>query len=146
MENFPHCYKVKGSASQSSDISLSEEGVPDIISAPPIQFGGPGGKWSPESLLVAAVSDCFILSFRAISRASKFDWESIQCTVEGVLDRQDKVVKFTEFKINVLLMVKPMVSHDTANRLLEKAEHLCLITNSLSGEAYLSTEIKEISV
>ncbi|MDP0561469.1 MAG: OsmC family protein [Candidatus Endonucleobacter sp. (ex Gigantidas childressi)] len=145
MENFPHYYKVKGYASQSSDISLSEEGVPDIVSAPPAQFGGPGDKWSPESLLVASVSDCFILSFRAISRASKFYWESVQCTVEGVLDKHDKVVKFTGFKINVLLTVRPDVSHDTANRLLKKAEHLCLITNSLSGETYLSTEIKEIS-
>jgi peroxiredoxin-like protein len=143
MESFPHHYKVTSSASDSSDVTLSSEGVADIASAPPAQFGGPGDKWSPESLLIAAVADCFILSFKAIARASKFEWESLSCEVDGVLDRPEKVTKFTEFHLKATLTVKAGVSHDVANRLLEKAEHSCLITNSMSGEAHLVTEIVE---
>jgi organic hydroperoxide reductase OsmC/OhrA len=31
------------------------------------QLGGPGGQWSPETLLVAAAAECFILTFRAVA-------------------------------------------------------------------------------
>lgn len=142
MENFPHHYTVKGNASPESNVSLSSEGVAVISSAPPTQFGGPGDKWSPESLLVAAVADCFILAFKAIARASKFDWKSLECEVEGVLDRSEKVTKFTAFHIKATLEVAPDTRQELAVRLLEKAEHSCLITNSLSGDIHLVTEIK----
>lgn len=143
MENFPHHYTVKGSASPDTNVSLSSEGVSDIVSAAPIQFGGPGDKWSPESLLVAAVADCFILGFKAIARASRFEWKSLQCEVEGILDRQEKVTRFTEFHIKASLEVAAGKKHDMAVRLLEKAKLTCLITNSLSGASHLITDIKE---
>lgn len=144
MESFPHHYKVTANASQDSDVNLSAQGLSSIISASPKQFDGPGDKWSPESLLVAAVSDCFILTFKAIAKISKFDWQSLECEVEGILDKQEKVIKFTEFHIKAVLTIKPGVRHELATLLLEKAEHSCLISNSLSGEAHLTTEIIEI--
>ena len=42
---------------------------------------------SIPTLLIAAVADCFILTFRAVARASRFEWISLGCTVDGVLDR-----------------------------------------------------------
>ena len=70
MHDFPHHYAVSATAETASNVSLSSEDVAAIESAPPVEFGGPGGHWSPESLLVAAVADCFVLSFPAIARAS----------------------------------------------------------------------------
>ena len=67
MESFPHRYRVKGRALSDTDVSLVTEGAPEISSVPPVQFGDSGEKWSPESLLVAAVSDYFILTFKAIA-------------------------------------------------------------------------------
>jgi hypothetical protein len=33
----------------------------------PREFDGRGNQWSPESLLAAALADCFVLSFRAVA-------------------------------------------------------------------------------
>lgn len=141
MQSFPHYYKVSASASAESTITLSSENVDDIISAPPKEFGGPGDQWSPETLLVSSVSDCFVLTFRAIARVSKLPWISLQCDVDGILDRVDGVSRFTGFNVYAKLTVAADVDVNKAARLLEKAEKGCLITNSMIAESHLESEV-----
>lgn len=143
MQTFPHHYKAEATAAPEGDVSLAGEGLDGIPSAPPPEFGGPGGRWSPETLLVAAVADCFILSFRAISRASKLAWISLECSVEGTLDRDGGTTKFTHFLVNATLRVPPDTNESRAQRILEKAEESCLITNSLSGSTHLEAAVLE---
>ena len=73
MQDLPHHYVVKASADTDSHILLESPGLEPVTSAGPAEFGGPGDLWSPETLLVAAVADCFILTFRAIARASRME-------------------------------------------------------------------------
>jgi organic hydroperoxide reductase OsmC/OhrA len=91
MQDLPHVYQVSGVAAKEGEVTLSAANLPDVISAPPAEFGGPGNLWSPESLLVAAVADCFVLTFRAIAGASKLEWSNLDCSAEGTLDREDRV-------------------------------------------------------
>ena len=142
MQKFPHHYAVAASASADGNVELSSDGLDDIESAAPVEFDGPGGKWSPETLLVAAVADCFVLSFKAVARASKFSWVALRCDVEGVLDRVDNVTRFTEFNLRVVLDIAPGSDEQRAMRLLEKSEQVCLITNSLNAETHLNAELR----
>ena len=91
--------------------------------------------------MVAAVADCFILSFRAIAASSKFAFSDLSVTVDGTLDRVEREMLFTEFKINARLTVAAEVDVSRAQRLLEKAEQTCLITNSLKSKVHLHPEI-----
>jgi peroxiredoxin-like protein len=143
MQSLPHHYKVEATAGPEGDVNLLGDDLDAIPSAPPPEFGGPGGRWSPETLLVAAVADCFILSFRAISRASKLVWISLECSVEGTLDRDGGTTKFTRFLVNATLQVPPDTNASRAQRILQKAEESCLITNSLSGPTHLETTVLE---
>ena len=68
MHPFPHHYSVVAKADAQGDVALESQRLPTIPSAPPTEFGGPGNRWSPETLFVAAVADCFVLTFRGISR------------------------------------------------------------------------------
>ena len=70
MKPLPHDYSVSGSAESTGSVRLSGDQLPALESAPPKEFDGPGDKWSPEELFLAAVVDCFILTFRAIARRS----------------------------------------------------------------------------
>jgi len=142
MQNLPHHYAVTAQGSSAGNIELTSPGLNSIDSAPPAEFGGPGDVWSPETLFVAAVADCFILTFRAISRASKLEWTSLSCDVEGVLDRVERVTQFTELKLRVTLDVPAGTNVEKAVRLLEKSEHSCLITNSLKTATQLTTEVR----
>ena len=142
MQAYPHHYLTSAAGTSEGHVVVSSEGLPDLDTQSPPHFGGPEGVWSPETMLSAAVANCFVLSFRAIARASKFEWTSLSCDVDGVLDRPERATLFTQFSINAVLHI-PAGSRDTlAQRLLEKAEQICLITASLKSEIVLTTEIK----
>jgi len=142
MQDFPHHYRVAASAEHTGNVELSSGGVAPLESAPPAEFGGPGDQWSPESLLVAAVADCFVLSFRAIARASKLEWRSLCCNVIGTLDRVERKAQFTGFEVTAELVVPAGTDEAKAQRLLEKAEDACLITNSLIAESHLEATVR----
>ncbi len=141
MEEFPHLYLARATAGTEGEVLLHGDAAEPLPSAPPVQFGGPGDRWSPESLLVAAVADCFVLSFRAIARASKLPWDSLDCAVEGTLDRAERSTRFTHFTVRAELGVPAGTDEGKARRLLEKAEASCLITNSLSAPVHLEANI-----
>jgi organic hydroperoxide reductase OsmC/OhrA len=142
MQQFPHRYQVSASGGPDASVDLSSPGLDGLPSAAPAEFGGPGDQWSPETLLAAAVADCLILSFRAVARASKFEWTSLTCDVEAVLDRVERITRFTEFRQKVVLEVPHGTDENKAMRLLEKAEHVCLVTNSLTGTMHLDATVK----
>ena len=142
MQDYPHNYVVAASAQSDSNVTLASSGLSNLKSAAPAEFGGPGDQWSPETLLVAAVADCFILSFKAIARASNLDWTSLGCDVDGVLEKVDRVTQFTAFHISATLEIPESTRAEKAERLLAMAEKSCLITNSLIADSHLETEVR----
>lgn len=142
MADYPHHYTVRAKAQQQGSVTVEADNVVSIDTAPPVGFGGPGDQWSPETLLMAAIADCLILSFRAIARASKLDWRELTCEAQGVLDRVDGVTRFTEVVLTAMLHVPPEASQTKAERLLEKAKQTCFITNSLATECRLDASIQ----
>ena len=56
MQELPHRYRVKGTGRITCDIELTAARLPVLQSASPAEFGGPGDRWSPETLLVGAVA------------------------------------------------------------------------------------------
>jgi organic hydroperoxide reductase OsmC/OhrA len=141
MESYPHHYAVQATAECEGSVTLGSQGLPNLSSAPPPQYGGPGGQWSPETLFVAAAADCLILTFRAIAKASNLSWRDLQCRAEGTLDRADGMVRFTDLRLHASLTLPIGGNAERAHRLLEKAEHACLVTNSLNLEPSLVVEV-----
>lgn len=141
MQQYPHHYRVAASAEAEGNVNLASPGLDPIPSAPPAEFDGPGDLWSPETLLVAAIADCFILSFRGIAKASRLAWLSMECDVEGRLERVEGTTRFTAYEIRATLYVPGDTNEEKAHRLLQKAEAGCLITNSLSGSTHLSATV-----
>lgn len=133
MEPFPHQYTARAYAGPQGDITVDAQKLPRLVTAAPAQYGGPGDRWSPETLLVAAVADCFVLTFRAIAAVSKLSWSSLSCEVTGSLDRVDHVTQFNGFVVRARLEVPPETSRDQAMHMLAKAEQTCLVTNSLKA-------------
>ena len=141
MQALPHTYTVAASGQASDSLTIAAGELDNFSVSPPAQFGGPGDQWSPEDLLMASASSCFILSFRAITSASKFDWLSIECQSTGILDKVERSVKFTKITTAVKLVIADGISKDKAAKLLQKAEDLCLISNSLSCSCHLEIEV-----
>src|SRR5712691_7481684 len=142
MQPFPHRYEVEASATASGNITLESERLPVLTSAAPAEFGGPGDRWSPETLLVAAVADCFVLTFRGIAGKSQLAWTNLRCDAVGTLDRVDGVTRFTEVALRARLEVPVDTDEAKVHRLLEKAEQSCLISNSLKATVHLQADVQ----
>lgn len=142
MQPLPHHYNVAANGSAIGDIELNADRLPTLRSASPAEFGGPGDRWSPETLLVGALGDCFVLTFRGVARASGLAWHSLECDVTGTLDRPEKTTRFVAFEMRAHLTVPDGTDLERARLLLEKAERNCLISSSLSGQVHLSSTVE----
>ena len=142
MQDLPHHYLVRAEAHGESHVVIAGSGLESLETAGPPEFGGPGDVWSPETLLVGAVANCFILTFRAIARASRLEWQSLTCEAVGTLEKIDKVTQFTRFDLKACLTVGSDVDSRKAERLLGRAEQHCLITNSMKAASHLEAEVR----
>jgi organic hydroperoxide reductase OsmC/OhrA len=141
MDPFPHLYTVTAAGAVEGAIQLSAESLSVIESAAPAEFGGPGNLWSPETLLMASVANCFVLTFRAVAGASKFEWLGLTCESSGTLERIERVTRFTEIVNRVSLKIPHGTSEQSAIQLLRSTEGACLIGNSLSAAARLEPSV-----
>ncbi len=139
MHPYPHVYRVSAAGTQTGPVTVASPQLRDIKAAPPPELDGPGGVWSPESLLCAAVADCFILTFRGLSRAARLDWLKLECRTEGTLERVEGVSQFTRHATFATLTVPAGSDVTKARAMLERAEHSCLTRGVRTLEAEVVT-------
>ena len=138
---FPHFYTARAEARTHEDVVVTSGDAPALLTALSPEFGGPGTRWSPETLTVAAIADCLSLTFKAIAQTLAFSYTRFSCDVQGQLDRQDRVTSFTGFRVNVNLVLPRDSSVEEGRRLIEMARQHCLITNSLKASVHFDTVI-----
>lgn len=141
MQPFPHRYEVAAEGTPTGEITLGGGRLPTLKSAPPAEFGGPGDRWSPETLVAAAVADCFVLTFRALASMAQLSWASLSCEAVGTVDRIDRVTRFTDVTVRARLEIPDGTDADKAHRVLEKAEQTCLVGNSLKATVHLEAQV-----
>ena len=141
MHPYPHTYVASAVAENAGLVAVTSPRLPNLETAAPPEFDGPGGVWSPETLLCASLADCFILTFRAVSYAARFEWLHLECRVEGVLERIERNSQFTRYTTFAKLAVPAGTDIGKARELLERAEHGCLIANSVRGARTLEAEV-----
>jgi len=107
-----------------------------------LDFDGPGDTWTPEEMLLGAVANCLALTFRSIARAAGLNWLEIQCTSEGVLDKVEKKVLFTQISTLAQLTIAAGEDREKAEKLLRKAEENCFVSNSLSSEKQFTADVR----
>ncbi|MDX1454043.1 MAG: OsmC family protein [Gammaproteobacteria bacterium] len=142
MQSLPHTYTAAAYGHPAGVIPISSKDLDPIKTQAPPEFGGPDGFWSPETLLTAIVANCLILTFRAVSRAARFDWEDLDVKVDGTLEKTPEGLRFTEFFIKAELTIEDEAEATQAETLLLKAKQQCLLTASLNGEVSLDTKIR----
>ena len=142
MQDLPHLYVVKADAEGASNVIISSTGIPDLETAGPAEFGGPGDVWSPETLLVGAVANCFILSFRAIARKAKLEWITLTAEASGNLDKLDGFTQFVGFSIMAELTIPDEKYRKKAEVILGKAEKYCLVSNSMKAATHLDADVR----
>ena len=131
MEN-EHTYRVVAWWSAGKTGLAKSQSAPNAIhfAAPP-QFGGLEGRWSPEDLLLCAVASCFTTTFRALAEYSKFDYTDLEVEVKGTVRKIESGYAFEQITLRPTLTLSREEEHPRADRLLEKAKRLCLVSRAL---------------
>jgi peroxiredoxin-like protein len=122
---------------------VSGEKIPQSIefSAPP-EFGGEAELWTPEHFFLAAISTCFISTFRAVAEQNKFDTVALDVSVEGTLAKEEGGYRFTEVKLKPVLSLANDEQRERGIKLLHKAERACLISRSLNSKISMEPVIQ----
>ncbi|CAG0976876.1 MAG: OsmC family peroxiredoxin [Bacteroidetes bacterium] len=135
------------------NVSLKwEEGRKGIVSSPelpskievatPPEFEkGIPGIWSPEHLFTASILSCFMTTFLAIAEYSKFEFKDFSCSAQGTLEKVEGKFLMTEIILKPVLVVADITQKEKAERILQKSETACLISNSIKTRVHLETEI-----
>ncbi|MBI2207655.1 MAG: OsmC family protein [Candidatus Rokubacteria bacterium] len=121
--------------------TLASSGVCDLATDAPVEFNGPGDAWSPEQLLVASVEACFLLTFRAIAQASRIEFTSLAVDGEGIVDRANGIMRFTEIVLRPRVALPAGADCSRVRRALAKAEKACLVSASLCTPIRLEPEV-----
>jgi len=121
---------------------VEAESIPRTINfAAPPEFGGEPGLWTPEHLLLAAVSTCFTATFRAIAEFSKLEFGGLELNTHGEVAKQEGGLRFTRILLKPVLTIHDEKDRERAGRLLEKAERVCLVSRSLACTIVLEPKI-----
>ena len=111
------------------------------VATPPEFSKGMPGIWSPEHLFTAAVSSCFMTTFLAIAENSNLKFESLSCPAEGVLGKRDGKFAMTEILLKPVVTIPNGEDREKAEKIMIKAERACLISNSITSEVQMETEV-----
>jgi organic hydroperoxide reductase OsmC/OhrA len=141
MKPLPHIYEVKLAGAAQGYAAVSTRGLPELRTAPPREFDGPGDAWSPEQLLLAAIESCFLFTFRAVAAACKIEFTSLELSGQGKLERKEGATRFTEILLRPLLTLPAGADPGAAKRALEKSAKVCFISASLSTPVTVEAEI-----
>lgn len=120
--------------------------VPSLTFSAPPEFKGKENVWTPEHFYTAALATCFITTFDAIAEFSKFPFEKLTVSAEGVLEKGEGGFRFTKVFVRPVLTIASDADRERALRLLDKAERACLISKSVSAEIVLQPEVLVLAV
>jgi peroxiredoxin-like protein len=107
--------------------------TPVEVATPPQFPNGVEGVWSPEHLFTAAVASCLMTTFLAIAENSKLEFKDFSCKSSGKLDRIDGKFLMTEVILEPTVTILNEADKEKAERVLQKSEQNCLISNSVSS-------------
>ncbi len=108
------------------------DGLPDLEIASPPQFGGPGGRWTPEHFFVGSAVACWLTTFLAIAELSKFAPVAIAASGQAFLEKgDDRRFAITRIVLRPHVTVRREDDRERALRLIQKAEDACLVARSM---------------
>jgi peroxiredoxin-like protein len=112
------------------------------VATPPEFPKGMAGIWSPEHLLVAAVNSCLMTTFLAIAENSKFNFVDFACKANGKLEKVENKFMISEIELTPIVTIDDEAEKEKAERILQKAEAACLISNSVKSKISMKPEIR----
>ena len=112
------------------------------VATPPEFTKGMPGIWSPEHLFTAAVNSCLMTTFLAIAENSKLEFKNFDAKASGKLEMVNGKYIMSEIILSPVLTINREEDRERANRVLQKSEAACLISNSIKSQITFRPEVQ----
>jgi peroxiredoxin-like protein len=104
------------------------------VATPPEFPKGIPGIWSPEHLFTAAISSCLMTTFLAIAENYKLAFSNFSCKSTGKLEQLEGKFLMSEIILEPTVTIAEEKDRERAERVLQKSEAACLISNSVKSK------------
>jgi organic hydroperoxide reductase OsmC/OhrA len=112
----------------------------EVATPPPFPKGTPG-IWSPEHLFTAAVSSCLMTTFLAVAENSRLEFTHFECKSKGKLEQVEGRYIMSEIILEPVVTIVNEADREKAERILNKSEAACLISNSIRSKIIMTPSI-----
>ena len=115
------------------NVVLRVDGKPDLLASADTPFRGDAGRWNPEELLLAALSECHLLSYLhvAVKHGVVVTGYTDAATGEMVVTPDD-AGRFVRVDLHPRVVLADEGQRALADSLHAEANRLCFIANSVS--------------
>lgn len=146
MADTTHYYDVtvKWDADRKGTMSSSVLDSTIEVATPPQFPKGIPGIWSPEHLLVAAANSCLMTTFLAIADNSKLPFLSFESKADGKLEMVEGRYMISEITLYPVVEISDESLKEKVLKMLQKAEDVCLISNSIKAAIVFKPEVNVI--
>ena len=107
----------------------------------PRAFGGEGKDWSPEDLLLGAISSCFMTTFLYFANRMELEISRLECHTSGVVEKVDGKLRFTDLHVEPKIYVEFEKGQEKAVEVLKKTQEYCLISNTVNVPVTYNAQI-----
>lgn len=110
-------------------------GLPDLLGSADSTFHGDRERWNPELFLLAALSECHMLSYLHVATKHEVVVTGYRDQAQGTLRlNRDGSGEFTEVLLRPLVELAEESQRDLADSLHAEAHRLCFIARSVNFE------------
>lgn len=113
-------------------VVASADGKPDLLGSADRSFHGDAARWNPEELLLAALSECHLLSYLHVCAAAGIVVTSYDDEPVGVMEQQGIGGRFTSVVLRPRVVVDDPDAVERAIRLHRDAAEACFIAASVN--------------
>ena len=141
LKDFRFTVDVKGNAERVVE-ATTDEGLALSVATPPEFRGGIHGMWSPEHLLVSAVSSCYALTLAGVADRRQIPLYDVAIRGVGHITRRaDARFGFVVVELAVEITTEEGYE-DHARRAARAAESGCLIAQALRIPIEIELEVR----
>lgn len=121
-----------GYRSYTRDVTAASPGKPELLLSADKPFRGDPARWNPEELLLAALSECHLLSFLHVAVLHGVVVTGYTDQPIGTMTQEGIGGRFTEVVLRPVVTVSDPAVVDMLPRLHDEASAACFIASSVN--------------
>lgn len=136
-------FTVKGTwtGNRNGEGTITADGFHTVVSAPK-QLDGPGMGANPEELLIAAATNCYMITLAAILTNRNIAYTHLEVETVGTVGKEGKRLIFEGIVHKPFIFVK-QADDELQEKLIQiahRAETACFISQTLKGNVEVTVE------